>query len=172
MPGQPKEYFLAEFGPHQWTGTPAKDAGHLFLGAGFLTFLVCLFLSIFIEPLRSFFAIVVVCTLAATLITAADIVVKAKGDKFFLAGLTARVNDSILEMTGDPHARISAAKLRELIEYGPDLPLSINGVPGVELTVKGARLEKKRILAVVIPPDYGLESFDVLLTAEQQRKPR
>lgn len=172
MPGQPKEYLLAEFGPNQWTGTPAKDAGHLFLGAGFLAFLVCLFLLIFIEPLRSFSAVVVVCTLAATVITVADVVVKAKGDKFFLTGLTARVNDSILELTGDPSARVSVAKMRELIEYGPNLPLPINGVPGVELTAEGKILEKKRILAVVTPPDYGLESFDVLLTAEQQRKPR
>lgn len=169
MPLKPKEHLLTRFGPNQWTGWPAKDAGSLFLGSGFLTFLVCLLIMILMEPLRDFFVIVGLCTLVATISVVADIVFTAKREKSFLTDLTAQVNDSILEITGDPNARVAVGKLRELIEYGRSLPLHINGVPGVELKVDGKRLEEKRILAVVTGPDYGLESFDLLLEAELQR---
>jgi hypothetical protein len=173
MPGTPEEHYVAGFGAHQWTGDPGKGAGSLFFGAGFLTFLLCLLLMIFIEPLRNFFVLVGVCTLVATTWTVADVVSRAKRDKSFLSGLTARVNGSILELTGDPNAQISAWKMQQLIQHGgSSLPLHINGVPGIELkVVPGKENEATRVVALRTTPDYGLESFDLLLNAESQRKP-
>lgn len=172
MPLQPNEHYVTGFGAHQWTGQPSKGSGALFFGAGFLTCLVCLPLMLFIEPLRNFFVLVLVCTVIATAATAAAVVPKVRREKAFLAGLTARVNGSILELTGDPNAQISAWKLQQLIQYSGKIPLQINGVPGLELKlVPGAANEATRVVAVLTPPDYGLESFDLLLNAEIQRKP-
>jgi hypothetical protein len=172
MPLQPNEHYVAGFGSHQWTGQPAKDSGNLFIGAGFLTFLVCLLLMFFIAPLRDFFVLVVVCTLVAAISTVADIVTKVRREKAFLAGLTGRVNGSIVELTGDPNAQISTSKMQQLIQDRRRLvPLQINGVPGIELkVVPGAANEATRVVAVLTTPDYGLASFDLLLNAEGQRK--
>lgn len=171
MPATPHQHILAVFGPEQWTGTPARGAGHIFIGGGFLTFLVILFLMIFIEPLRNFALLVAICTLVGTIFAVGETVSRSKREKSFLAALTAQMNSAILEITGDPHARVSAGKLRELIERCGTLPLAINGVPGVVLKVESDRFEEKRITAEAIAPDYGLTSFDLLLAAEQPRKP-
>ncbi|BCW71872.1 hypothetical protein [Arthrobacter sp. NicSoilB8] len=172
MPAKPKPHYVAGFGAHQWTGQPGKGAGPLFIGAGFMTFIACLVLMIFIEPLRNVFVVIAVCTTVATIWTVADVVSKVKAEKSFLAGLTARVNGSILELTGDPNAQISAWRLQQLIQSNGKLPLQINGVPGLELSVvPGAANEATRVVAWITPPDYGLASFDLLLNAETQRKP-
>lgn len=172
MSARSKEHFVAGFVASQWTGQPAKEAGNLFIGAGFLTFLACLLLMIFIEPLRNFAVLVSVCTLVAIVVTVADIVSKVRAEKSFLVGLTARVNGSILELTGDPNAQISSGKLQQLIQDNRRaVPLQINGVPGLELkVVSGKENEATRILALRTTPDYGLKSFDLLLNAEKQRK--
>ena len=172
MPVKPKEHYIAGFGAKQWTGRPAKGVGALFWGSGFLTFIASLFLMIYVEPLRNVLAIVGLCTLVATVVMVSSIAVKAKRENAFLAGLTRRVNDAVLELTGDPTARIEVGVLRHMIQDNRRrVPLQINGVPGVVLTVvAGKENEPTRVVAVLTTPDYGLESFDVLLNAERQRK--
>lgn len=172
MPVESKEHYVAGFGARQWTGRPAKGAGALFFGSGFLTFLACLFFMIFIPPLRDFFVLVGVCTVVATISMVSSVVTTAKRERAFLADLTGRVNGSILELTGDPNARIPAGELRQLIQDNRRrVPLHINGVPGMKLkVVPGQENEATRVVALLTTPDYGLESFDVLLNAERQRK--
>lgn len=170
MPAEPKKFYVAGFGAGQWTGRPAKGAGALFFGTGFLTFLVCLFLMIFTPPLRDFFVLVGVCTSVALVWTVSSIVLTAKRESRFLADLTGRVNAAILELTGDSGARVPAADVQGLIQDNRRrIPLHINGVPGLQLA--GAQNEARQVVALLTTPEYGLESFDVLLNAELHRKP-
>ncbi|QOT19370.1 hypothetical protein [Paenarthrobacter sp. YJN-5] len=163
------EHVLTTFTPNQWAGRPAKDSGYLFFGVGFLTWLVCLVLMIFIEPLRNFGIMVLVCTLSATLFTIASIVTTVKSDRAFLSGLTETLNEQILEMTGDPSARITSSRLRQMIDLGFSHSLTINGVPGLDLKVAGERFKERQVIATVTAPDYGLESFDLLLRSEEEQ---
>ena len=173
MPAKVKteEHLLTKFAAKDWTGRPAKGASSIFVGMGCLTFIVCLVLMIFIVLMRNPLVIICVCLVLATLVTVSDIANRGKREKLFLGQLAQQVNEMILEMTGDPAARISVMELRKRIEHGKPLPLRVNGVPGVEFRVDGKAGEERRIIATVTEPDYGLESFDLLLDAECQRKP-
>lgn len=165
---QSSEHVLAKFGPGQWSGQPARDCGYLFFGAGFCTWLLCLVLMIFIEPLRNFGVMVIVCTLVATVLTVYIIAGNVKSEKIFLSGLTETINEQILEMTGDPTARITVSKFRQLIDFGYSMPLKINGMPGLDLKVTGDRSKGRQVIATVSAPDYGLDSFDVLLKEQSK----
>ncbi|HEX9227672.1 MAG TPA: hypothetical protein VF885_13625 [Arthrobacter sp.] len=173
MPAKPKKFYVAGFDARQWTGRPAKGAGALFFGAGFLTFLACLFLMIFTPPLRNFIVLVGVCTAVALVSTVSSIVLTAKRESRILADLTGHVNAAILELTGVPSARVPAADVQGLIQDNRRrIPLHINGVPGLQLAgVPGKENEATHVVALLTTPEYGLESFDVLLNAELQRKP-
>lgn len=48
--------------------------------------------------------------------------------------------------------------------------MTINGVPCLDLTVAGKPFEARQVMATVTAPDYGLDSFDLLLQEEEQRK--
>jgi hypothetical protein len=76
---------------------------------------------------------------------------------------------------------LSAQQLRALIENGEPLPLPVNGVPGLELSVVREQppvpvrnpvvkrtdnvVQTMRVVITVTPPDYGTTSFDHLLAA-------
>lgn len=169
MIAQSSEQVLETFTPKQWTGQPAQDAGPLFLGGGFLTFLLCLVLMIFIEPLRNFGVLVLVCTIMATLIMIWGITTTAKREKTFLRELTETINEQILEITGDPTARITVGRFRHMIDFGFRHSLNINGVPGLDLRVAGERSKERHVVATLTPPEYGLESFDLLLQSEEEQ---
>lgn len=172
MPAKPTEHYIAGFGDSQWTGLPLKDSGSMFIGSGFLTFLLCLLLMIFIVPLRDMSVLVGVCTLIATIAMVVTISTNVKRDRATIADMAARVNAFILELTGDPNAQVTRGKIRSLIEDNRrGVPLSINGVPGVEVKVVRKPDQASRIVALLTPPDYGLESFDVLMDAERKRQP-
>lgn len=168
MIAKSSEHVLAKMSPGQWTGQPAKDCGYLFFGAGFLTWLLCLVLMIFIEPLRNFGIMVLVCTIVATALTVGIIAVNVKNEKTFLSGLTETINEQILEMTGDPTARVTVGKFRQLIDFGYSMPLKVNGIPGLDLKVTGERSKERHVIATVSAPDYGLDSFDLLLKEQSK----
>ncbi|MFB9714281.1 hypothetical protein [Arthrobacter methylotrophus] len=126
---------------------------------------------IFIETMRNPLIVIGICFAVAALYTVSEMVSTPTAVKVFRARLTRKVNELILEMTGDPTAKVSVTKLDELIEGGHGLPLHINGVPGIELKVVDKEPGVKQIIAKVTAPDYGLESFDLLLSAELKRKP-
>ncbi|MEC5181260.1 hypothetical protein [Arthrobacter sp. CG_A4] len=171
MPTKTTEHDIAGFGAKDWTGKPLKESGTLFLGSGFLTFILCLILMIFIPPLRDAIVIIVICTLVAVIVMCSTIVSNVKRDKACLRRITEQVNAFILELTGDPTARINPGMIETLIfSKRRGVLLNINGVPGVEVKAVPKPDEMTSFVARLTPPDFGLESFDVLLDAERKRK--
>ena len=165
------EHYIAAFGPKEWTGKPLKDSGSLFMGSGFVTFLLCLFFMIFIPPLRNVAVVIILCTLVAIIVMCSSIASKVNRDKACLQRMTERVNAFILETTGDPNAQINLGRMQTMVaDKRHRVKLSINGVPGVEVRVLAMPDQMTHITALLMAPDYGLKSFDVLLGAEK-RKP-
>jgi hypothetical protein len=160
---------IATITPKQWSGQPAKDSGSLFFGFVIIMVVVCLFLMIFIPPLRNFGAVLAVSVVLSLALTIAYVVSEAKRQNRFLTDLTETVNEFIVESTGDRSSQITVDRFRLLIEYSGKLPLSINGVPCLELKAAGKRTAERQIVATVTAPDYGLDSFDRLLREEEQR---
>lgn len=170
MPEQTKEHYVAKFSAYSRLGHPFKNSGASFFGAGFLTFLVCLLLMIFIEPVRNIIVVVGVCTLVATIAMVAAIVFNVKFQKASLGRMTAQVNAFIIELTGDPNAQVSSGKVRALMQNKRCvLPLHINGVPGATLKTVPKSNGKMHVVALLTTPDYGLESFDLLLKSARKR---
>jgi hypothetical protein len=166
------EHYIAGFGPKEWTGKPLKDSGSLFMGSGFVTFLLCLFFMMIIPPLRDVAVVIILCTLVAIIVMCASIASNVRRDKACMQRMTEQVNTFILEATGDPTARINLARMQTLVaDRRHRVKLSINGVPGVEVGVRAMPEQMTHITALLMAPDYGLESFDVLLDAESKRKP-
>jgi hypothetical protein len=161
---------IATIKPKEWSGRPAKGAGKLFFGSGFITFIVCMFLLIPIPPLRSVGAVIMVCTLAALAITIGKIVVTTRRELRALARKTVAINEFIVESTGNESNRITVDRFRLLVDRSGKLPLNINGVPCLELMAAGDRSATRQIVATVTAPDYGLDSFDQLLEEELRRK--
>jgi hypothetical protein len=160
---------IATITEKQWSGRPAKDAGHQLLGGVIMMVVVCLFLMIFIPPLRNIGAVFTVSAVSALALTIFFVVTDMQREKRFFTNLTETVNEFIVESTGDRSSRITAARLRELLEFSGKLPLSINGVPCLELKSSGDRRADRQIVATVTAPDYGLDSFDRLLMEEAKR---
>lgn len=152
----------------QWTGRPLKDSGKVFLGALILTAAAFLILSIFIPPL--YHVIMPLGFWSALALTVFLVGYQVRQEKRFLAALTESINEFIVESTGDPSSRITAARLRQLLEFSGKLPLNINGVPCLDLKASGDRSADRHIVATVTAPDYGLDSFDRLMREEAQRK--
>lgn len=169
MAPAPTSKILASITPQQWSGQPAKDCGKLFIGALIMAFIACLILSIFIPPLQNAGVPPTISFLFAMGLTVYTIVSEAKRQRRFLTGLAETVNEFIVESTGDRSSRITVDRFRLLIEYSGKLPLSINGVPCLELKASGERTGTRQIVASVTAPDYGLDSFDRLLIEEAKR---
>lgn len=165
-------HYVTGFGVNEWTDRPLKDSGSMFLGSGFLTFLVCLLLMIFIPPLRDFAVYTTICTLVAILVMTATIVGNVRRDRACMQRMVEQTNAFMVETTGNPNARITAGGLRALIhDNRRSVALQINGVPGVEIKAMPKDDQATQILAILTPPDFGLRSFDVLLKAEEGQKP-
>ncbi|QOD06148.1 hypothetical protein [Pseudarthrobacter sp. BIM B-2242] len=158
---------IATITQKQWTGRPLKDCGKLFLGALIMALIAFLILSIFIPPL--FNAIMPLGFFSALALTIYLVAYDVRREKRFLTSQTEAVNDFILESTGDPTSRITVDRFRLLLEYNGNLPLSINGVPCLELKASGDRNADRQIVATVTAPEYGLDSFDRLLMEEAKR---
>lgn len=160
---------IAFFGPKQFTGYAGRESHNLFFGTAILTAIVCLILAIFIPLLQNPGIGAIICFITALAVTIRDIASTVQREKRFLAGLTEKVNEFIVESTGDSSSRITARRLRQLIDFGGKLPLAINGVPCLDLTVTGIRFGARQIVATVTAPDYALASFDRLLQEEQRK---
>jgi hypothetical protein len=170
MAPQTTSRILAYIGPQQWSGRPGKEAHNLFLGAAIFALIACLILMIFIPPLQNAGAVAIICFVFAAGTTIWDITSTVRREKRFLTGVTETINGFIVESTGDRTSQITTARFRQLIEFGGKLQLAINGVPCLDLTVTGNPLEPRQVMATVTAPDYGLDSFDLLLQEEEQRK--
>jgi hypothetical protein len=125
-------------------------------------------------------------------LTTLIVVAKSSSEKKFLIGINQSVNETILELTGNPDDRLSLRSFRRFIEHEQRIPLPVHGVQGLELVVvregESAVAGRKHaaqsrtappspssihpplvttteLMIVVTPPDYGTTSFDRLLKA-------
>ncbi|MDF9751584.1 hypothetical protein [Arthrobacter sp. ES3-54] len=188
----PEQRLLVTFTSQQWTGRPGQDAVYSFLGLGIVGFVACLVLMIFIAGLRDPGAAALFIVVFAVALTTFIVLAKSSSEKKFLIGINQRVNDTILELTGNPDDQLSLRGFRRFIESEQRIPLPVHGVPGLELVVvregesagAGRKHPAQRrtappnpssihpplvttteLMITVTPPDYGTTSFDRLLNA-------
>ncbi|MGO4230444.1 hypothetical protein AB4Y72_16470 [Arthrobacter sp. YAF34] len=165
-------HYVTGFSSSEWTGNALKDSGSIWFGTGFIAFLLCLLLMIFIPPLRSVSAVLWVCNVTAVLAMIATIVGNVQREKRSLTKMTDQTNAFMAEVTGDPNARITRGRMQSLIvDKKRGLELQINGVPGLEIKAVPKDEKSTQVRAILTRPDYGLQSFDVLLEAEAERTP-
>src|SRR6476646_4368223 len=91
---KPEQWLLVTFTSQQWSGRPGMDAVYLCLGLGFVGFVVCLVLMIFIVGF-------------AVALTTFIVLAESSSEKKFLIGINQSVNESILELTGNPDDQLS-----------------------------------------------------------------
>jgi hypothetical protein len=189
---KPEQRLLVTFTSQQWSGRPGMDASYLCLGLGFVGFVVCLVLMIFFAGLRDPGAAALFIVGFAVALTTLIVVAKSSSEKKFLICINQSVNETILELTGNPDDRLSLRSFRRFIEHEQRIPLPVHGVQGLELVVvregESAVAGRKHaaqsrtappspssihpplvttteLMIAVMPPDYGTTSFDRLLKA-------
>lgn len=177
---KPERRVLTTFTSEQWSGRPGHDRFSRLIGNGLMGLVLCLILMIPVPFLRNPGAVFIFTAIVAILFTAVSIRTKSSSENEFLQELTAEVNETILQLTGNPKDQLSVEDFRRLIESGESLPLPINGLSGVDLRVIQKRTEQvrepgvnrypnvittTRVVLTVTPPDYGIASFDRLLAA-------
>jgi hypothetical protein len=187
-----EQRLLLSFTSLQWSGRPAKDAIYSCLGLGVIGFFVCLVLMIFIAGLRDPGAGSLFIAVFAVGLTALAVWAKVSSEKKFLTRIHQRVNETILELTGNPNDRLSLPDFRKFIENERRIPLLVHGVPGLELravrhgespaigpkqppphrtaprtssTARTPVVTTTQVVIAITPPDYGTASFDRLLQA-------
>jgi hypothetical protein len=167
---------LCSFTSQEWTGRPASGAGPMFVGFSVIAFVLCLILMLFFPGLRDPGATALFVGVFATTFSALVILGKSSRERAFLLGLTATANAVLLELTAAEPRQLSAKEFRLLLVRGTSLPLSVNGVSGLNLGVlrepppqpkKNPNPEidvvTTRVVIAATPPDYGISSFDRLL---------
>lgn len=151
----------------RWVRKPGDKPIIKFVTFSFLGVILWLILMIFVPPLRSVGLAAIFTPAFAAILT----IPTFASQRTLMRGLAKRVNDTIAEMTGSSKDGISTKQLRKLIKSGEQLPLLINGVPGLRLQVKRVASAKEdaseKLLAVitVAPVSSGTASFDRLLEA-------
>ncbi|YCH06968.1 hypothetical protein ACTAQJ_17985 [Arthrobacter sp. alpha11c] len=151
----------------RWVRKPGDKPIIKFVTFSILAVILWLILMIFMPALRSVGPALIFTPAFAAILTIPTIAAQ----KSLLRGLAKRINDTITEMTGSANDKISTKQLRKLIKSGEQLPLLINGVPGLQLQVKRVASAKEdaseKLLAVitVAPVSSGTASFDRLLEA-------
>ena len=188
---EPAQKLLLSFTSQEWSGRPAQDAVYICLGLGIVGFLVSMVLMIFIAGLRDPGAGSLFIAIFSVALTALLVWAKASSEKKFLTGINQRVNETVLELTGNPNDQLSLPDFRDFIEKERHIPLLVHGVPGLELmavkevqsTMSGRKqtqvrtapkntaskdtpvVTTTRVVIVITPPDYGTASFDRLFQA-------
>lgn len=151
----------------RWTQKPAQDPLVRLIVFGILCLILGLVLMSFLPGLRSFGALASFTAFFAALFTAPAVSSRRR----FRQGLTRRVNDTIVEVTGAPGDQLSVKQFRDLIRSGEQLALPVGGVQGLNLHVERAPAAQKNApeywcaVLTVVPPENGTASFDRLVAA-------
>lgn len=157
----------------RWSKKQGKDPIIKFVLFSVLGLILSLILMIFMTGLRSVGAVALFTVIFAAILTIPTV----NGQRSLMRGLTNRVNDTILEVTGTRDDQLSVRQFRQLIKRGERFPLLVNGVPGLHLQVKRTptlekdALEELLVVFSVIPPKNGTASFDRLLAAAMDARP-
>ncbi|BCW38203.1 hypothetical protein StoSoilA2_42590 [Arthrobacter sp. StoSoilA2] len=151
----------------RWMRKPGDKPIIKFVTFSILAVILWLILMIFMPALRNAVPASIFIAVFAAILTIPTVVAQRN----LVRGLAKRINDTLTELTGSPDDKISTKQLRKLIKSGEQLPLLINGVPGLRLHVKRVASAKEdgseRLLAIitVAPVSSGTASFDRLLEA-------
>ncbi|MDR6686414.1 hypothetical protein J2Y41_001975 [Arthrobacter sp. 1088] len=151
----------------RWMRKPGDKPIIKFVTFSILAVILWLILMIFMPALRNAVPASIFIAVFAAILTIPTVVAQRN----LVRGLAKRINDTLTELTGSPDDKISTKQLRKLIKSGEQLPLLINGVPGLRLHVKRVASAKEdgseKLLAVitVAPVSSGTASFDRLLEA-------
>lgn len=151
----------------RWSKKPGRNPFIRFVMLSIFGVILCLILMIFLPGLRSFGAVAFFTVAFAAIFTTPAV----SSQRSYMRGLTRRVNDAVLEVTGNPGDQLSVKQFRGMMKSGGQLSLPVSGVPGLNLRVARApRLEKEApeqwlVVFTVIPPEDGTASFDRLVAA-------
>ena len=157
----------------RWSKKPGENPPVRFVMSSVFALILCLILMIFIHSLRNFGAVVLFTVIVAAVMTYPSV----SRARAFMTGLTKRVNDTIAEVTGNPGDQLSVKEFRRMVKSGEPLPLSVGGVPGLNLHVEKIASvetdvpEKWFAAFTVIPPEIGTASFDRLVAAANDAHP-
>jgi hypothetical protein len=157
----------------RWSKKPGEDPLIKLVLFSMLGLILCLISMIFMPGLRNFGAVALFAVILPVILT----VPVVSRQRSFMQELTRTVNDTIVEVTGTPEGRLPVRQFRHLVKSGEQLPLLVNGVPGLNLQVERAATLQKNTpenwLAVftVIPPENGTASFDRVLAAALHARP-
>lgn len=93
----------------------------------------------------------------------------------FNRNMVRKINESVLELTGDHAQKLSLAQVRLLLEEKRSMPLTINGISGIEATVetiKSSRADDyKSVVFRVAENDDAGGSFDHLVINAAKKNP-
>ena len=151
----------------RWTRKPGQDPVVRFVTFSLFGLILALVLMTFLPGLRSFGAMATFTAVFAALFAAPAV----SSRKRLMEGLTKRVNDTIIEVTGSSGDQLSVREFRQLAKSGERLALPVSGVPGLSLCVERAPSlqrnapEKWAATLTVTPPENGTASFDRLVAA-------
>lgn len=151
----------------RWSKKPGQEPLVRFVLSTVFGMVLGLILMAFLPGLRSFGALAAFTAVIAVILTAHTM----SSQRRFMQGLTTRVNDTIVEVTGTRADQLSVKQLRTLVKSGEQLALPVSGVPGLRLHVERAPVlernapDKWSAVLTVTPPENGTASFDRLLAA-------
>lgn len=157
----------------RWSKKPGEDPFIRFIMLSVFGLVLCLISMIFLPFLRNFAAFALFMVIFPAILTVPTI----SGRRGFMRELTKTVNDTVIEVTGARSDQLSVRQFRQLVKSGEQLPLLVNGVPGLNLHVERTSTlaknapEKWLVVFTVIPPDNGTASFDRLLAAASEARP-
>jgi hypothetical protein len=157
----------------RWSRKPGEDPLIKLVLFSILGLILCLISMIFMPGLRNLGAVIFFTIILPAILT----VPVVSSQRSYTQELTRTVNDTIAELAGTPNSQLSARQFRYLVKSGEQLPLLVNGVPGLNLHVgRAATLQKNSpqkwlaVLTVTIP-ENGTASFDRLLAAAIDASP-
>lgn len=126
-------HVIGSFTDKQWTGKLGSEVFWILFGSGVVGFLVSLIMMIFVPSLRDFGAVALFTALFAISFTAILVAARSSSEQAFLRKFTSAVNETIADLSGSAKDQLSVELSRNMIEGGGRLPISVNGVPGLEI---------------------------------------
>lgn len=176
----PETWVIKSFTSDQWDGRNTPEPIRILAGMPREWQWTGLIIVIVLANLGAFGVVVLVLGVISLLLKASISANSPSPRLKFTGDLMTDVNEAIVELTGDPSGTLSAKELETLRQTGQTVPLPVNGVSGLELSVVGdrpagervpiiARADDRtyttRVVITASAPDYGTASFDRLLQA-------
>lgn len=127
----PERWIFAGFNSEQWHNRPRIFS--VFFVTVSIAFIISLFFQLLIPGFRNPTAVLLFVSTFATICTPVLVAAQLSVEEAFLSRFTAKVNGTILELTGSRSDALTARQVKALIENGQVVQLLVNGVPGLDL---------------------------------------